>query len=166
MAPPLLLLGNSVELTSVDTSTALDALAGFDLVGCELMAGCNIVGLDNGVNRAVLCTLTAADTLVLIDNERNELLTNACGTLLFGNVSDIFVTEELEGRENRVGSSLTETAEGVCLDVVAELFESVEIFQSAFTHGDLVEDFEKSLGTDAEGFFNSLFLKEVKLCIF
>ena len=75
------------------------------------MTGSDVVGLDDGINGAVLCTLAAANTLVLIDDEGNQLLADAGRTLLIDNVSDIFVTEELEGCENGVGSSLTKTAE-------------------------------------------------------
>ena len=85
------------------------------------MSGSNVVGLDDSVNGAVLSALATSDTLVLINVEGKEVLTYACRTLLVYNVSDILFTEELEGCKNGVGSSLTETAKRVSLDVVAEV---------------------------------------------
>ena len=61
------------------------------------MAGSDVIGSDNGVSRAVLCALTATDTLVGIDLELNQLLADACRTLLVHDVSDVLVAEELQG---------------------------------------------------------------------
>ena len=102
------------------------------------MAGSNVVGLIDSVNRAVLSALAAADTLILVDVEGEKVLTYACGTLLVHNVSDILLAEEVEGCKNGVGSSLSETAERVRLDVVAKLLESVNILESSVTVSDLV----------------------------
>ena len=115
------------------------------------MSGSNVVGLVDSVNRTVLSALAAADTLVLIDIEGEKVLTYACGTLLIYNVSDILVAEEVEGSKNGVGSSLSETAERVSLDVVAKLLESVDILESSVTVGDLVEKLKKTLCTNTVG---------------
>ena len=61
---------------------------------------------------------------------------------------NVLVAEEAECREDRVRCSLTEAAEGVCLDVLAELLEAVEVFQFAVAAGDLVKDLIETLGTD------------------
>ena len=115
------------------------------------MTGSNVVGLGDIINRAVLSALAAADTLVLIDNDGKKALTYACRTLLVYNVSDVLLAEELECCKNRVGSSLTETAEGVSLDIVAELLELVYILESSVTAGDLVKKLKETLGSNAAG---------------
>jgi len=108
------------------------------------VSGSYVIGFVNSINRAVLSALAAADTLILVNCEVKESLTYACGALLIYNVSDILVTEELKSSKNRVGSSLTETAKGVLLNVVTKVLELVYILESALTLGDLVEQFEKS----------------------
>ena len=75
------------------------------------MAGSNVVGFVDSINRAVLSALTASDTLILIDSEGEKALTYACGTLLIYNVCNVLVAEELECCKYGVGSCLTETAE-------------------------------------------------------
>ena len=115
------------------------------------MSGSNIVGLCNSVNRAVLSALAASDTLILVDGEGKEALTYAGGTLLVNNVSYILIAEELESSENGVGSSLSKTAERVSLDVVAKLFESVNIFESALAISDFVKNLKQSSGTYTAG---------------
>ena len=69
------------------------------------MAGSNVVGLNDSVNRAVLSALATADTLILVDNEGKKALTYACRTLLVYNVSDILIAEELKCCKNGVGPS-------------------------------------------------------------
>ena len=61
--------------------------------------------------RAVSRAESTAAALFGIDFIGEELLADACGTLLVDNVCDIFVAEEVECRENRVRSCLTEGAE-------------------------------------------------------
>ena len=146
-----LYLGNCAELTACYTSAALDTLASIDSEGRKLMSGSNVVGLLDSVNGAVSCALATSDTLILVDVEGKEVLTYACRTLLVYNVSDILVAEEVEGSKNGVGSSLSKTAERVSLDVVAEIFESVNVLESAVTVSDLVEKLKKTLGTYTAG---------------
>ncbi len=148
---PFLVLADSLELTVVDTYAALYALSGVDCKGSKLMTRCDIVGSGDGSSGAVLSAETAADALVLIDNEGKEILTDACRALLINNVSYILITEETESGKNRVGSSLTETAEGVGLNEGAELFELLDIIDLALTLGDSVEDLVHSSGTDTAG---------------
>ena len=115
------------------------------------MAWSDVIGLSDSINRAVLSALAAADTLVLINTEGKEILTYACGALLVHNVRNVLVSEELKGCKNGVGSSLTETAERVSLDVVAKLFKLVDILKSALAGSNLVEYLKKSSGTYAAG---------------
>ena len=115
------------------------------------MTGCYVVGLGDTINRAVLSALATADTLIFVDNDGKKALTYACRTLLVYNVSDILVAEELESCKNGVGSSLSKTAKGVSLDVVAKLLESVYILESALAVGDLVKELKKTLGTNTAG---------------
>ncbi len=74
------------------------------------MTGSDVISLGDSISRAVLSALAATDTFFLVDNEGNELLTYACGTLLVNDVSNILISEVLESRKNRVRSCLTETA--------------------------------------------------------
>ena len=115
------------------------------------MSGSHVIGFVNSINRAVLSALTASDTLILVNCKVKKTLTYAGRALLINNVSDIFVTEEIKGSKNGVGSSLTETAEGVLLNVVTKLFELVYILESAVALSNLVEHFKKSSGTDTAG---------------
>ncbi len=115
------------------------------------MTGRDVVGLDDGVCGAVLCALSAADALFLVDNERKEMLTYAGRTLLVLNVCDIFVAEISEGRKHRVGRGLTESAERRALDECRQLLETIDVLHLAFTVGDLVENFEKSSRADTAG---------------
>ena len=115
------------------------------------MSGSNVIGLNDSVNRAVLSALATADTLVRIDGEGKKILTYTCGTLLVNNVCDVLLAEELEGSKHGVGSSLTETAERVLLDVVAEVLELIDILESALTVGDLLKDLEKTSCTYTAG---------------
>ena len=82
----------------------------------------------------------------------HEVLTSVCGAGLVYNVSNIFVAEEVESGENGVGSRLTECAERSGLDVLAELFELGDVFESAVAVSDLFEGFEKTHGTDTAGY--------------
>ena len=77
--------------------------------------------------RAVSRAESTAAALFGIDFIGEELLADACGTLLVDNVCDIFVAEEVECRENRVRSCLTEGAERSGFYVVCEFFELVKI---------------------------------------
>ena len=104
---------------------------------------------------------TADDTLLFIDSVGKQVFANARRALLFVNVSLIFISEEFKGRENGIGSSLTETAGRIRLDVVAELLESVKILGLALAACDLVKQFKKAScsyaagSTLAAGFVNS-----------
>ena len=61
------------------------------------MTGSNIICSRNGVNRAVLCALTATDTLIGIDYNLSELGAAACGTTFLVNVCFILVAEVTKG---------------------------------------------------------------------
>ena len=146
-----LLLGNSTELTAGNASAALDTLSGIDSVRGKLVTGCNIVGLSDSVNRAVLSALAAADTNVLVDREGKKALTCARRALLVYNVSDILVTEELKRCKNGVGSGLSKTAKRVGLDILAKLLKSVKVLKGALAVGDFVKYFKKSSRTYTAG---------------
>ena len=66
-------------------------------------------------------------------------------------MSNVLIAEELKSSKHGVGSCLTETAEGILLDVVAELLESVDILERSLTVGDLLKELEKSSCTDTAG---------------
>ena len=115
------------------------------------MTGSNVVGLNDGINGAVLSTLAAADTLVGIDLELNKLLADACRTLLVHDVSDILVSEVAKRGDNGVGSRLAKSAKRRALDVVAKLLHTVKVLKLTITGDDLVEDLKKTLGTYTAG---------------
>ena len=115
------------------------------------MTGSYVIGLSDCVSRALLSALAATDTLVSIDMIIDKTLTYASGANLINNVSDVFLAEELKGCKNRVGSSLTKSAKGVSLNVVAKLLKSVDILKSSVTVGYLVKKLKKTLCTYAAG---------------
>ena len=105
----------------------------------------------DSAHRAVTGALCAALTFIGNNRVRNKILTYAGRTYLIGNVSHIFVTEEFKGCKHGVRRSLTETAKGVLLNVVAKLFHSVKVFKRAVALGDFIEQFKQSLCTYAAG---------------
>lgn len=115
------------------------------------MTGCDIIRSDDRFCRAVLSAHSASDTLILIDGELKQILADARGALLVHNMGDILIAEELQSRENRVRRGLTESAERVCLYVIAELFHSVDILKSALTLGYLIKHLIKALDTHTAG---------------
>ena len=148
---PFLFLFDCVELTGLDASTALDALGGVNSHGGELVTGSSVICLGDSANRTLSCASTAANALLSIDGVVEECLTYACGTLLVNYMSDIFIAEETKGRDDGVGSSLTETAERILLDVNSKLFELINVRKLAVAAGDLFENFIHSAGTDTAG---------------
>ena len=92
------------------------------------MTGGDVVGSDDRIRRAVLGALATANALFGIDDELNQLLTYAGWTLLVYDVSDVLILEVAESRNNGVGSRLTKAAQRCALDVVAQLFHTVEVF--------------------------------------
>ena len=102
-------------------------------------------GTFSGAERTALTEI--GNDLVL-----HEVLASVSRTSLVYDVSDVFVTEEVESGEDGVGSSLTECAERSGFDVFAELLELGDIFERAVTVGDLFEGFEKAHGTDTAGY--------------
>ena len=115
------------------------------------MTRSDVIGLVDRVNGAVLRALAAADALVSVDREAEQVLADARRALLVNNVRNILVAEETEGRKNGVRSSLSETAERVGLDVSAKLIQLVDVLHRALTAGDPVKDLKKSLHTDTAG---------------
>ena len=142
--PFQLFLRDSTELTLFHTSSALNALG--------LIYNVSFLNLTcDSVYRAVTCAERASLTLFGIDLVGEELLAYACGTFLVNDVCDIFVAEEVERGENRVGGCLTESAERSGLYVVCELFELVKVFHFTVAGGNLIKDFVKSYSTDTAG---------------
>ena len=84
------------------------------------MTRSDVIGLVDRVNGAVLRALAAADALVSVDREAEQVLADARRALLVNNVRNILVAEETEGRKNGVRRSLSEAAERVGLDVSAK----------------------------------------------
>ena len=70
--------------------------------------------------------------------EGQKSLTYASRTALLFDVSFVLVTEIAQGGENRVGSSLSQTAQGVLFYVVAELFQLIQILHGSGALGNLV----------------------------
>ena len=64
---------------------------------------------------------------------------------------NVLVAEEVKSGENGVGSSLTETAKGVSLDVVTKVLESVDILERSLAVCDLVKELKKTLCTNTAG---------------
>ncbi len=98
---------DSLKLTVAEADTALDTLFGVDGVGRQLVTGCDIIRLGDGADRAVAGAQAAADTLILVNDEGQQIFADTGGALLVHNVSNVFVTEEAERGQNRVGSGLT-----------------------------------------------------------
>ena len=105
---------------------------------------------DNGVHRAVAFAFGTADT-VIGDVQFEEFAAGAGGAFFVPDVSNVLIFEVAQSGEDGIGSSLTETAEGVGLDEHAELFELLDIINFTLTLGDSVEDLVHSSGTDTAG---------------
>ena len=82
-------------------------------------------------SRAVAGALCAALALLRVDDIVEESLADACRASLVNDMSNILISEVFESRENRVRCCLTESAESVGLNVLGQLFESVEVFEFA-----------------------------------
>lgn len=67
---------------------------------------------------------------------------------MLGDVRNVLITVILECGKNRVRRCLAETAEGVFLNVVAELFELIDVFECALAACNLVEDLKQALRAD------------------
>ena len=98
--------------------------------------------------RTYSCACGTALALVSLDLIAEQILTYAGRTSLFYNVGNVLVSEVTERGQNRVRSRLAKAAQRVVLDVVAEFFHLIEVFQRALTFGDLVEHFVQALRTD------------------
>jgi len=90
---------------------------------CGLATPTYIIGALDTASRTVLCTDTAAEALILDDGVLHKLLTNLSRTGLVNDVGKIFVPKVGKGRNNRVSSGLTESAQGVCLYMAAQFFQ-------------------------------------------
>ena len=93
------------EGTCFDTCTTLDALSGVDNKRCLDLAG-------NGAGRTAARALGASLTLVGIDLVDLHGLAYAGTALLVEDVLLIFLAECLDGTDNRLGSTLTQTTQG------------------------------------------------------
>ena len=63
----------------------------------------------------------------------------------------IFVTEVAQGGQHWVGRGLSQAAQGVILNIVAQLFHLIDIFHGAGAGGDLIQHFQQALGAHAAG---------------
>ena len=97
-------------------------------------------GAGDGADRAVACAERAALALVRIDDVIREGLAGTCRATMLGDVRNVLITVILECGKNRVRRCLAETAEGVFLNVVAELFELIDVFECALAACYLVEN--------------------------
>ena len=141
----------SLKLTCSHAGAALDTLLGIDLQSGTSLSGSGVVGDGDSLSRALSGAEAAAGALFSVDPVFEQILTYARGTLLVADMCDVLVAEVTEGRKHGVGRGLSEAAQGVGFDEVAQLFHLVEHFHGALTLGDLVEHFEQTLGADTAG---------------
>jgi len=66
-------------------------------------------------------------------------------------VGFVLVPEVLQCRQHRVGGGAAQGAEGRCLDLLAEILQSVEIFRFPVARCDPVQDIEHLLGPFTAG---------------
>ena len=135
-----LFLYDSVELAGFHTYAALDT---FGFINSELLfdfAAYCAYGAFSRAKRA-----TAAGICYFVTEQR---LANARGAFFVDDVGDVFVAEITQSGKNGVRSRLSETAEAVCLYVVAKFFHLVEVLESGFTVGDFFEVFQQTTVTD------------------
>ena len=95
----LLFFRDGTELTGSHTGTALNALGVVDDMRL-------LDGTGNCANRALARTSRTALTLFRIDDVAQQALADAGGALLVNDVSNILVSEVLQGGQDRVGSRL------------------------------------------------------------
>ncbi len=108
----------------------------------------HVVRLIDCIDWAVPRAQTAANALVGVNRERQEVLADASGALLVPDVGDVFLAEELERCQHRVWSSLSQAAQRVRLDVVAEFLDAIKVLHGALALRDLVEQLKKPLGAN------------------
>jgi len=141
---PFLALNNGAELTGLDAGAALDALGGVDGMGFLDSTG-------DSANGALSCAGGTALALISNDAVVEQSLADAGGALLVNDMSYILIAEVTDGGKNGVGSSLTKAAQSVFLDICSQLFQLVQIFQSALALSDAVKDLIHTTGTDTAG---------------
>ena len=114
---------------------------------CGLLAPCR------RWRRPGRCGRTAVQPLHLsaIDLVVQQRLADARRAALVHDVRHILVAEVAQGGQHRVGRRLAQAAQGVVLDVVAQLFQLVQILHGALALGDLVQHLQQTLGADAAG---------------
>ena len=142
-SPPLLFV-DCAEFTLLHAGAALDTLLRINDVRVLDRA-------DDGVVGAVPCAQGTALTLIRINVVGEECFTYAGRAAFLLNMGLVFVTEEPQGGKHRVGSRLSKSAEGIVLNVIAELLQFVQIFHGSLTLGDLGQDLQHTSGTDAAG---------------
>ena len=100
-------------------------------------------------DRAVARAERAAFALIRHDLITKQFLADARRTSFVANVRFIFVTEIMQRGKNRVRCRLTESAQRVLFDVVAQLFHLVEVFHRCGAVGDFAQHLVQALGADA-----------------
>ena len=79
----------------------------------------------DGGDRAVSGAKGAAAAFFRIHNKVHKLFADAGGAALVQNMGLILIAEIAQGGQNGVGGRLSQTAEGVFLDVLAKLLKTV-----------------------------------------
>ena len=74
----------------------------------------------------------------------------------------------MQGGEHRVRRRLAQSAERIFFQIIAELFQTVDVLQGAVAAGDLIEDFQQAARTNAArgtlstGFIHGEFQEELR----
>ena len=63
----------------------------------------------------------------------------------------VFVAEEMQGGEHRIRSCLSQAAERVGLNVIAQLFQLIDILHCGLSLSNLCEDFQHTFRADTAG---------------
>ena len=79
------------------------------------------------------------------------MFANTCRTTFFLDVRFIFIAEIAQGGQNGVRGGLSESAQRVFFDVVAESLEPVEVLRLSVAGGDFFKNFEHTAVADTAG---------------
>ena len=114
---PLSLI-DGAELTFLHAGAALDTLVLVDDMGI-------LHGADDGAGRAGSRAERTAAALIPVNVVGEQSLADSGGTALLLDVGLILVTEIPQSGENRIGSRLAQSAQGVGLYIMAQLLQLV-----------------------------------------
>ena len=79
--------------------------------------GSGVGGLSDSIHRAELSATGTANALILVNGVSHQMLADLCGAGLVLDVCQVLMAEVGQGRNNGVGSGLTQSTQGVGLTV-------------------------------------------------